>query len=48
MKEAGVLPNVIVFNTLLKGFLDANDMAAADDVRHLSELHDTAPLHTDC
>ncbi|XP_037412299.1 pentatricopeptide repeat-containing protein At5g25630-like isoform X2 [Triticum dicoccoides] len=33
MKDAGVLPNVIVFNTLLKGFLDANDTAAADDVR---------------
>jgi pentatricopeptide repeat domain-containing protein 1 len=48
MKEAGVLPNVIVFNTLLKGFLDANDMAAVDDVRRrLSEFQDhTNALHT--
>lgn len=34
MKDSGVLPNVIVFNTLLKGFLDANDMAAVDDVSY--------------
>jgi pentatricopeptide repeat domain-containing protein 1 len=32
MKDAGVLPNVVIFNTLLKGFLDTNDMAAVDNV----------------
>ena len=32
MKDAGVIPNVVIFNTLLKGFLDANDMAAANNV----------------
>jgi pentatricopeptide repeat domain-containing protein 1 len=32
MKDAGVLPNVVIFNTLLKGFLDANDMTAVDSV----------------
>jgi len=32
MKDAGVIPNVVIFNTLLKGFLDANDMAAVNNV----------------
>jgi pentatricopeptide repeat domain-containing protein 1 len=32
MKDAGVLPNVVISNTLLKGFLDANDMTAVDSV----------------
>ncbi|KAF0917334.1 hypothetical protein E2562_017508 [Oryza meyeriana var. granulata] len=43
MKDAGVLPNVIVFNTLLKGFLDANDMAAVDDVLGLMEQFGIKP-----
>ncbi|XP_006643937.2 pentatricopeptide repeat-containing protein At5g25630 [Oryza brachyantha] len=43
MKDAGVLPNVIVFNTLLKGFLDANDMAAVDDVLRLMEQFGIKP-----
>ncbi|KAK3129249.1 hypothetical protein QOZ80_6BG0474830 [Eleusine coracana subsp. coracana] len=32
MKDARVLPNVVIFNTLLKGFLDANDIAAVDSI----------------
>lgn len=43
MKDSGVLPNVIVFNTLLKGFLDANDMAAVDDVLGLMEQFGIKP-----
>uniref|UniRef100_A0A0D9UYT6 Pentacotripeptide-repeat region of PRORP domain-containing protein n=1 Tax=Leersia perrieri TaxID=77586 RepID=A0A0D9UYT6_9ORYZ len=37
MKDAGVPPNVIVFNTLIKGFLDAGDMAAVDDVLRMMD-----------
>lgn len=43
MKDAGVGPNVIVFNTLLKGFLDANDAAAAADVLGLMEQFGIKP-----
>lgn len=32
MKDRGVHPNVIVFNTLIKGFLDAEDMGGVDEV----------------
>ncbi|XP_010915815.1 uncharacterized protein [Elaeis guineensis] len=37
MKDNGVLPNVIVFNTLIKGFLDAEDMSGVDEVLTLME-----------
>nr|UPT49271.1 pentatricopeptide repeat protein AaPPR114 [Agave angustifolia] len=34
MKDLGVRPNVIVFNTLIKGFLDIEDMGGVDEVSH--------------
>ncbi|TVU12713.1 hypothetical protein EJB05_46368, partial [Eragrostis curvula] len=43
MKDAGVLPNVVIFNTLLKGFLDANDMAAVDNILELMEQFGIKP-----
>ncbi|KAL6655649.1 hypothetical protein ACP70R_006475 [Stipagrostis hirtigluma subsp. patula] len=43
MKDAGVLPNVVIFNTLLKGFLDANDMAAVENVLGLMEQFGIKP-----
>lgn len=32
MKDVGIRPNVIIFNTLIKGFLDAQDMSGVDEV----------------
>ncbi|URE44217.1 PPR repeat [Musa troglodytarum] len=32
MKAVGIRPNIVVFNTLIKGFLDNQDMAGADEV----------------
>lgn len=32
MKDLGVRPNVIVFNTLIKGFLDVEDMGGVNEV----------------
>ncbi|XP_062198931.1 pentatricopeptide repeat-containing protein At5g25630-like isoform X2 [Phragmites australis] len=43
MKGAGVLPNVVIFNTLLKGFLDSNDMAAVDNILGLMEQFGIKP-----
>uniref|UniRef100_A0A0A9FB51 PROP1-like PPR domain-containing protein n=1 Tax=Arundo donax TaxID=35708 RepID=A0A0A9FB51_ARUDO len=43
MKEAGVLPNVVIFNTLLKVFLDANDMATVDNIIGLMEQFGIKP-----
>ncbi|KAJ1259897.1 hypothetical protein BS78_10G191200 [Paspalum vaginatum] len=43
MKEAGVVPNVVIFNTLLKGFLDANDMAAVNNILGLMEQFGIKP-----
>lgn len=37
MKDIRVLPNIIVFNTLIKGFLDAEDMSRVDEVLTLME-----------
>ncbi|KAF8659002.1 hypothetical protein HU200_058845 [Digitaria exilis] len=43
MKDAGVIPNVVIFNTLLKGFLDANDMAAVKNILGLMEQFGIKP-----
>ncbi|RCV22392.1 hypothetical protein SETIT_4G216900v2 [Setaria italica] len=43
MKDAGVIPNVVIFNTLLKGFLDANDMAAVNNILRLMEQFGIKP-----
>ncbi|CAN6216325.1 unnamed protein product [Urochloa humidicola] len=43
MKDAGVIPNVVIFNTLLKGFLDANDMAAVNNILGLMEQFGIKP-----
>lgn len=32
MNDAGSYPNIVVFNTLIKGFLDAHDMAGVHEV----------------
>jgi pentatricopeptide repeat domain-containing protein 1 len=32
MKELGVLPNLFVFNSLIKGFLDTMDTEGVDEV----------------
>jgi pentatricopeptide repeat domain-containing protein 1 len=39
MKDAGIVPNVVIFNTLLKGFLDANDMVAVNNVSSGETFH---------
>lgn len=43
MKDAGSVPNVVIFNTLLKGFLDANDMAAVNKILGLMEKFGIKP-----
>ncbi|CAD5185397.1 unnamed protein product [Musa acuminata subsp. malaccensis] len=37
MKAVGIRPNIVVFNTLIKGFLDIQDMAGSDEVLALME-----------
>ncbi|KAL6841886.1 hypothetical protein ACP4OV_028398 [Aristida adscensionis] len=43
MKDAGVHPNVVIFNTLLKGFLDTNDLFAVDNILALMEQFGIEP-----
>lgn len=39
MKAVGIRPNIVVFNTLIKGFLDNQDMAGADEVSKSIYFH---------
>ncbi|CAH2072225.1 unnamed protein product [Thlaspi arvense] len=43
MKELGVHPNLFVFNSLIKGFLDINDMDGVDEVVNLMEEYGVRP-----